>query len=118
LNDFLYGPEAMQVRFERFANMLVEIGASKWTIATYLLFSAFPKEHMFVKPVVTQEAAKVLGYEINYRPELNWLTYKNILELSEKLRRELLKEDREELVPRDMVDIHSYIWIMAPSYQG
>ena len=72
----LYGNGEMSVRFERFVEMLYEIGAAKWPIATYFLFITFPDSQMFVKPEVTKNAANILKMEINLsRPEPNWLTY-------------------------------------------
>lgn len=116
LYDLLYGKGEMQPRFEQHAEMLSAIGAAKWPIATYFLFITFPKNQMFVKPVVTQDAAKVLNQEINYRPELNWLTYSQVLALAERIRKELLKDRREILIPQDLIDVQSFIWVIAPGY--
>ena len=116
LYALLYGENEMRVRFEHFAELLSEIGAAKWPIATYFLFIAQPETHMFLKPVVTQDAANVLGQEINYRPELNWLTYSQALALAERIRNELLKDGRDILAPRDMIDVQSFIWVTAPRY--
>ena len=114
--DLLYGDGGMQVRFERFAELLSDIGAAKWPIATYFLFVAFPKTQMFLKPIVTQDAANVLGQEINYKPELNWMTYHQVLMLAERIGVELRKDGREILAPRDMIDVQSFIWVTAPGY--
>lgn len=116
LFDILYGEGDMPVRFERFSTLLTEIGAAKWPIATYFMFITFPENHMFLKPVVTQDAANVLGQEINYKPELNWLTYSQVLALAERMKKELLKDGRSDLAPRDMIDVQSFIWITAPGY--
>lgn len=116
LFDLLYGEHEMQIRFERFSALLTEIGAAKWPIATYFLFITFPENHMFLKPVVTQDAANVLSQEINYRPEVNWLTYSQVLALAERIRKELHKDGRADLAPRDMIDVQSFIWITAPGY--
>jgi hypothetical protein len=116
LYDLLYGESGLQLRFERYAEMLSAIGAAKWPIATYFLFITFPENQMFLKPVVTQDAARVLNQEINYRPELNWLTYSQVLALAERIRKELLKDGREMLIPRDMIDVQSFIWVSAPGY--
>ena len=69
------------------------------------LFMAGPKEFMFMKPEVTKRAAKACGFELNYKPELNWLTYKQLLKLSK-----YLFEKLSDLHPRDMIDIQSFIW--------
>lgn len=93
-----------------------KIGAAKWPIATYFLYIRFPESQIFIKPVVTQNAANILNLEINYKPELNWLTYSQVLVLAERIRMELLKDGRSILVPRDMIDVQSFIWIIAPGY--
>ncbi len=78
--------------------------AAKWTIITYFLFFAFPDEHMFTKPVVTQEAAETCAFELNYCPDINWLTYKCLLDFSRYLLVEL-----SNLKKRDMIDVQSFI---------
>lgn len=54
--------------------------------------------------------------DINYRSELNWLTYNRVLELAELIRTKLIKDGRETLAPRDLIDVQSFIWVIAPSY--
>jgi hypothetical protein len=75
LFHLLYGDDDLKPRFERYADILEGIGAAKWTIATYFLFIVYPEEYMFLKPTVTQNAADISGFAINYRPDLNWHTY-------------------------------------------
>ncbi len=116
LFDLLFSDDDMSARFERFSTMLDEINAAKWPIATLFLFVMFPDNHMFLKPQVTQNAAGVLGMDINYRSDLNWLTYKGVLELAEMIRTKLLKDGRDVLAPRDLIDVQSFIWVIAPSY--
>lgn len=114
LFSVLYGEGGMQQRFTAFAHALEEIGAAKWTVATYFLFILLPDKHMFVKPTVTQYAAEISGFEINYRPQVNWATYDSVLKFSEYLFRWL-----SELKPRDMIDVQSFMWSIAPgSYRG
>lgn len=105
----LYSSEPFENRFTDFARVLCEIGAAKWTTATYFPFLVHPKEHMFVKPTVTQKAAELSAFEINYRPELNWLTYKCVLDYSVYLRNALTA-----IKPRDMIDMQSFMWCIAP----
>ena len=105
LFDLLYGKSEPQQRFESFAGCLVEIGAAKWTLASYFQFFHDPTEQMFVKPGVTQAAADICNFELNYRPELNWNTYESVLKFSQHLFSTL-----SELKPRDFIDIQSFIW--------
>ena len=108
LFDLLYGDDDLNLRFERYAGVLERIGAAKWTIATYFLFIVYPEQYAFLKPTVTQNAADISGFEINYRPALNWHTYRSVLAFSNYLKAELV-----ELSPRDMIDVQSFMWCIA-----
>ena len=116
LHALLYCDDTPQKRFEQFAEMLYRIQAAKWPVATYFQFIAFPETQIFVKPEVTKHAADVLGLSIDYRPELNWSTYSKVLHLAETLRSKLSRDGRESLVPKDMIDVQSFIWVIAPGY--
>ncbi len=109
LYDVLYGDGELQKRFESFSSVLEEIEADKWTTASYFLFLTHPDMHMFVKPTITRHAAELCGYEINYKPQLNWLTYSSVLNFAGYLRGELA-----DLKPRDMIDVQSFMWCIAP----
>jgi hypothetical protein len=109
LFHLLYGDDDFQSRFERYAAILEGIGAAKWTIATYFLFIVYPDEYMFLKPLVTQKTAAISGFEISYRPRLNWRTYRSVLAFANYLKAALV-----ELSPRDMIDIQSFMWCIAP----
>ena len=108
LFDLLYGKGDLKPRFESWVDMLGRIGAAKWTTATYFLYVVFPAEHMFLKPTVTQNAAAISGFEIRYRPRLNWDTYAAVLKFAGYLKAELV-----ELKPRDMIDVQSFMWCIA-----
>jgi hypothetical protein len=109
LNNFLYGNGELKNRFDIFSKLLENIDAAKWTTTSYFLFIFLPKQYMFVKPTITQYSAELCGLEINYKPQLNWLTYKSVLDFSE-----YLFDGLSELKPRDMIDIQSFMWCVAP----
>ena len=110
LYNLLYGEGAgLRQRFEAFSDVLGKAGADKWPVISYFLFIRFPDKYMFVKPTIMQHLSDLCRYEINYKPQLNWLTYKRILEFSEHLFNRL-----SELKPRDMIDIQSFMWCIAP----
>ena len=109
LFDLLYGKDDLEPRFERWGDVLERIGAAKWTVATYFLFVVFPQEHMFLKPTATQNAAAISGFEIGYRPSLNWHTYAAVLKFAAYLKAELV-----ELSARDMIDVQSFMWCIKP----
>lgn len=109
----LYGDEDLEMRFDSLSKVLDEIGAAKWTVATYFLFIMRPDMYMFVKPTITQYASDLCGFEINYKPQLNWLTYNSVLRFSNYLMSEI-----SELKPRDMIDVQSFMWCITPgTYQ-
>ena len=109
LYSMLYGEEQLEQRFVAFARVLENIDAAKWTTATYFLFIVHPSKYMFIKPTITQYASELCGFEVNYKPQLNWLTYKSVLSFSEYLFSEIT-----ELKPRDMIDVQSFMWCIAP----
>lgn len=109
LFGMLHGKESLEDRFSSFSKMLEDVAADKWTTASYFLFIVFPENFMFVKPTVTQHAAELCGFEINYRPQLKWLTYQSVLKFSE-----YLKDEIADLEPRDMIDVQSFMWCIAP----
>lgn len=111
LFQLLYGTGDLKEKFETFARCLETIGAAKWTTMTYFLFIAFPQQHMFLKPTVSQNAANLCKAELNYRPELNWLTYCCLLEFADYLKGELVKMG---MAPQDMIDVQSFMWCIAP----
>ena len=114
LYSLLYGEENLESRFINFSKVLENIDAAKWTTATYFLFLIHPDKYMFVKPTITQYSSELCGYEVNYKPQLNWLTYKSVLRFSEYIKSEIA-----ELKPRDMIDVQSFMWCIAPgTYQG
>ena len=71
-------------------------------------FIAQPKKHIFLKPKVTQAAARSYGFDFQYRSKLSWETYASLLEFAETIRRDLA-----DLKPRDMIDVQSFIWVLG-----
>ncbi len=111
LFELLYGVGEYRDRFEAFAECLNKVDAAKWPIMTYFPFLAFPEEQMFLKPEITKHAAELTKAELNYKSELNWLTYSCLLDFSKYLYEELVKM---EMAPRDMIDVQSFMWCITP----
>jgi len=111
LFDLLYGTGEYRARFEAFAECLKKLDAAKWTTMTYYPFLAYPDEHLFLKPQITQHAADLIKFELNYKSELNWLTYSCLLDFAAYLREELGNMD---MPPRDMIDVQSFMWCITP----
>lgn len=108
--DNLYSSLAPRERFERFASALSEVGVPKWPIVTYYGFIVFPEREIFIKPEVTQNAARICGWEVSYSPELTWNTYSRVAGLFEYLSKKLCEAD---MAPRDMIDVQSFVWCIA-----
>jgi len=111
LHGLIYGDDSYRARFERFVEVLDGLPQPKsqvvkWPVVTIFPFLALPKEHLFLKPKVTQEAARRRAFSLNYNPRPNWLTYSCLLKFGQTL-----MEDLADLKPRDMIDIQSFIWV-------
>ena len=65
---------------------------------------------MFVKPTLTQEAADKRGFDIQYSSQVNGGTYERVMMFSQDLFKRLKNDTREELHPRDMIDVQGFMW--------
>jgi hypothetical protein len=108
LHALLHGEDPFRSRFQRFASALDEVGATKWTVATYFPFLMYPDRHQFIKPKYSQNAARICAFDIKYSPKLSWLTYQQMLRFSDYLKSELAV-----LEPRDNIDVQSFMWAIA-----
>jgi hypothetical protein len=107
LYDLLHGSAEMEQRFTIFCDLLSEMGANKWTIATYYQFLATDGKWMFMKPSIMKRMADSLKIALNYKAEPNWLTYSKLQELADRVDSEL--RDRG-LKPRSRMDVQGFIW--------
>ena len=103
--------DAFPRAFDAFSGCLTDVGAVKWTTATYFPFILFPNRHMFMKPQAVQYAAELSNFIIGYRPEPNWQTYRRLLDFSAYVNDFLVAE---EMDPRDMIDVQSFMWCITP----
>jgi len=110
LYNCLYGEGTPEQRLGRFADVLIEMDLGKWTYASYFLFLAEPESCMFVKPDMLKRALEMSKYDLIYESTPSEQKYKEILEFSQWLKKQI-----RSLEPRDMVDVHSFIWYMAPT---
>jgi hypothetical protein len=108
--NLLYGDGLFNDRFNETVKIFSLYKMDKWTTISYPLFIRFPKEYIFVKPMMTQKAAENRGFDILYTAQVNWGTYQRILEFSQDLFNRLSESDNEFLHPRDMIDIQSFMW--------
>ncbi len=108
LFDVLYGESELGKRFETFVGVLEELGALKWTTATYFLSLSQPEAYPFVKPSYVQDAAKTYAFELGYSSRPSSRCYARVRKfvryVSEVLRR------RGGLAPHDLIDVQGFIW--------
>jgi hypothetical protein len=79
-----------------------------WPVLTQFPFIARPDCHMFLKPEVTKSCADRMLFDLNYKADLNWTTYSQLLVLSDALFN-LLKP----LGAKDYIDVQSFIWVIG-----
>ncbi|ACG75140.1 conserved hypothetical protein [Anaeromyxobacter sp. K] len=85
---------------------------AKWPLATIFPYLAASDRHMFLRPAPTVEAAKRLGFELNYKSEPNWRTYSSLLALARNLLDELRRYGA-----KDFLDVQSFIFVTwLPGY--
>jgi hypothetical protein len=111
LFDHIYGNKNMQERFENFRDVIAALPVKQtrvltWPLLTVFGFIADPGQHIFLKPVVTKNAAAKYGFDLHYSSKPNWETYQSLLDFSKLIRKDTLK-----LHPKDMIDIQSFIWV-------
>ena len=113
LYEFLYGRGSFQTKFERWVEVVAGLPRKQtrvltWPLVTVFGFIALPEEHFFLKPMVTRAAAREYGYDFQYKSKPSWETYSHLLDFAKTVSR-----DQEELKPRDMIDIQSFLWVQG-----
>ncbi|HEV7230315.1 MAG TPA: hypothetical protein VGO45_03240 [Bacteroidia bacterium] len=113
LFDLVYGKGAKEQRFNRFVTVLGGLPRKQtrvltWPLATVFGFIARPDEFIFLKPRVTQMAAKSYGFPFEYESMPNWKTYSGMYAFAERI-----AQDMTSLKPRDFIDLQSFIWVLG-----
>ncbi len=121
LYAFLHGRGSARRRFEDWSQAVGELPRPRarvhtWPVVTLFGFLARPDRHLFLKPRVTRGAARAYGYDLAYQPAPTWAVYESLLTFGAIIRRDL--ERHRGLRARDMIDVHSFIWVQgAAEYQ-
>jgi hypothetical protein len=116
---FLHGDGALEARFSEWVAAIADLPRKQtrvltWPLVTVFGFIAQPKVHLFFKPTVTREAARPYGFELPYRSQPSWTTYRSLLQFAARVRLDL-----RDLRPRDMIDIQSFLWVQgSDEYPG
>lgn len=113
LYDYLYIPGEAESKFNRWRQVIASLPRKQsrvltWPIATIFGFVALPKEHIYLKPRVTQAAARAYGFDFEYHSRPAWSTYASLLDFARTVHRDLA-----DLRPRDMIDIQSFLWVLG-----
>lgn len=113
LYNYIYGEEEFKQRFENFVEVIAGLPRKQtrvltWPLLTVFGFIANPKENIFLKPKVTQLAARNFGYDFHYTSKPNWDTYKSLLDFAKEA-----KKETKDLKPKDMMDLQSFIWVLG-----
>lgn len=113
LRDLLLGEGDPSSRFDRWCEVLASLPRRQtrvltWPLATVFGFIAQPRRHIFLKPNVTRRAAAAYGYEFHYQSQPNSLTYAEFLAFAATI-----AVDLQDLRPRDMIDLQSFMWVMG-----
>ncbi len=113
LYDFLHGGGAAQDRLAHWIAAIETLPRKQtrvltWPLVTVFGFIAQPRLHIFLKPNVTRDAARQYGFDFAYKSRPQWETYASLLDFARTIR-----TDQAILMPRDMIDIQSFIWVQG-----
>ena len=113
LYEFLHGGRAARPAFDAWCEVLAGLPRRQtrvltWPLATVFGFIAQPTRHMFLKPNVTRRAAHAYGFDFLYASRPTWTTYQSLLDFAAQVRC-----DQAPLLPRDMIDLQSFIWVLG-----
>jgi hypothetical protein len=113
LFKFLHGSGTAERRFSQWSGAIQALPRPgtrihTWPVATVFGFMAQPKLHFFLKPIVTKKAAEKYGFSFHYEPRPAWTTYASALAFATTVGRHL-----QDLRPRDMIDLQSFIWVLG-----
>lgn len=113
LYEFLYGRGDERRKFERWCEVLAGLPRRQtrvltWPMATVFGFIARPDRHVYLKPIVTRTAAEEYGFDFQYQSRPSWETYASLLSFADRI-----VHDLEDLRPRDMIDIQSFMWVQG-----
>jgi hypothetical protein len=113
LFEFLHGEGDIANRFETWCGVVGRLPRRQtrvltWPVATVFGFLALPRQHFFLKPIVTRRALEAYQLPFSYRSRPNGQTYAELLGLARKIKRDLTA-----MHPQDMIDIQSFLWVQG-----
>ena len=114
LYAFLHGRGNDETRFVRWCDTVARVPRRQtrvltWPIVTVVVgFLAAPDRHIFLKPTVTRRAAAAYGLDFAYLSRPNWEKDRGMLAFAAHVRRDL-----QDLRPRDLIDVQSFMWVQG-----
>jgi hypothetical protein len=113
LDDWLHGAGSEHARFSRWLETVEDLPRRQtrvltWPVVTVFGFLARPRVHFFLKPTVTRLALEEVGIDFDYVSRPNADTYRELLDAATRVKREL-----DDLRPRDMIDVQSFLWVQG-----
>lgn len=113
LDALLHGAGPVEKRFDDWCAALARLPRRQtrvltWPLATVFGFIAQPRTHMFLKPMVTQRAARRCGFPFDYVSRPGGRPYLAYLKLARDVARDLA-----DWKPRDLMDIQSFLWVQG-----
>ncbi len=113
LFDYVYGKGRIEDRFIAWVEAVDSLPRKQtrvltWPLVTVFGFIARPGTHIFLKPTVTKLAAEAYGFDFRYASRPNWDAYRSLLEFARRIR-----SDMNDLAPRDMIDVQSFMWVQG-----
>lgn len=113
LYSLIYGSVSIEDRFQKFVETVQRLPRKQTRVLTWPLVTVFgfigdPKKFIFLKPRVTQAAARRYGFDFRYNSKPGWETYHSLLEFAAQV-----KKNHARLRPRDFIDLQSFIWVQG-----
>ncbi|MEM6992532.1 MAG: hypothetical protein AAF721_18605, partial [Myxococcota bacterium] len=110
LLDFLHGETDLETRFAMLCRALATATRKppSWQLATALGALVHPANHVCVRPSVFAAQARTMAPRLRASKSPTSAAYVGYVEMAQKIEAELTKEGLE---PRDLLDIHDFIWV-------
>ncbi len=107
LYDLLYGSGPLASRFAAWADLLINTRPLCWPATTYFLMLHDPQHMLFIKPEPYRALLTQIESDIAWDVHPAFAQYERLLRLGEQLLVAL-----RPLGAQDMIDVHSFIWVV------
>ena len=113
LFELLHGRGNLPTKFEHWCEAVGTLPRRQTRVLTHPVVTVFPfiadpDHHIFLKPNVTKEAARLYGFDFEYELTPSWKVYTQLLDFAR-----VIGNDLKSKGPRDMIDIQSFIWVIG-----